>query len=122
MSRLAPPENFVWPTPWRLIEASGASREVLGPQPYESDPRKFTFEAELQHELCPSHPLYRVECRAVARSSEHYDEFMFATARPDMPLAFVHLTWQIEDDPMFPHTVGYASWEAFTIAWTERSL
>ncbi len=121
MSPLTQPENFDWPKPWRLIEASEASREVLGPQPYEPDPKKFTFEAELQHEVCPSHPLYRVECRAVARSSEHPDEFIFTTDRTDMSVAFVHLTWRIEDGPMFPHIVGYASWEAFIIAWTERS-
>lgn len=118
MSFPAPPEKCTWPKPWRFINSSESSQEVLGSQPYEPDPRKFTFEAELQHEVCPSHPLYRVNCRAVARSCEHPDEFIFLTDRPDMPLAFVHLTWRVEEDPEFPYTIGYPSWEAFNVAWT----
>ncbi len=121
MSDLTPPQNFVWPPPWRSIEASEAAREVIAPQPYEPDPKKFTFEAELQHEVSPSHPLYQVECRVVGRSCEHPDEFIFATVHPNMPVTFVHLTWNIEDDPRFPHTVGYASWEAFASAWKGRN-
>src|SRR5436190_24139685 len=101
------PDDFCWPASWRPLTNSEASREVICPQPYVEDPRGFTFEAELQHELCPGHPLYRVECLAVARNGAHHDEFIFATANPNYPLAFVHLTWAVETTPKFPHTVGY---------------
>jgi hypothetical protein len=73
----------------------------------------------LQHEVCPGHPLYRIECRAVARNREHHDEFIFVTAHSDMPVAFVHLTWTVESGPAFPYAVGYPSWEAFRAAWTK---
>lgn len=114
-----PPDGFSWPDPWHPLVESEASNEVLGPQPFAEDPKTFTFEAELQHEVCPSHPLYRVECRAVARSREHHDEFIFVTAHPGMPVAFVHLTWTIESNPTFPYTVGYPSWDAFRAAWAK---
>ncbi len=114
-----PPDHFFWPNPWRPLDESEASNEVLVARPFAEEPRAFTFEAELQREVCPGHPLHRIECRAVARSREHHDEFIFVTARPDMPVAFVHLTWTIESDPTFPYTVGYTSWEAFRAAWAD---
>ena len=45
--------------------------------------------------------------------------FIFATAVPGKPVAFVHLTWTVEKDPLFPYTVVYPSWEAFRAAWGE---
>lgn len=97
-----------------------ASNEVIAPQPFAGDPRVFTFEAELQREVCAGHLLHRVGCRAVARSRAHPDDFIFATAHRDMPVAFVHLTWAVESSPAFPYVEGYASWEAFRAAWDER--
>jgi hypothetical protein len=52
----------------------------------------------------------------VARSREHPDEFIVVTARPDMPVAFVHLNWASESNPAFGYTVGYFSWEAFRVS------
>ncbi len=37
------------------------------------------------------------------------DEFLFLTDHPEMPLAFVHLTWAVETDPVWPWTKGFAS-------------
>jgi hypothetical protein len=76
-----------------------------------------SLEAELRAEVYPGHPLYRVECQAVAWNSADPNEFLFATAKREMPLAFVHLTWQPEHDPAWPYTVGYQGWEAFRLAW-----
>ena len=114
-----PPEDFRWPDPWRPIIRTEAGTEVIAPQPFAPDPASFTLEAELQHEVGLDHPLHRVECRAVARSLDHPDEFLFVTAHPLFPIAFVHLTWAVEGNPAFPYTVGYSSWEAFRAAWTE---
>jgi hypothetical protein len=116
-----PPKDFRWPPPWRPLGEAEAATDVIVPQPFASDPAAFTFEAELQHEVGPGHPLHRVECRAVARSREHPDELVFVTAHPAMPNAFVHLTWGVERDPTFPYTFGYASWAAFAAAWAEAA-
>ncbi|MFN0019378.1 MAG: hypothetical protein ACKVP0_14025 [Pirellulaceae bacterium] len=39
------------------------------------------------------------------------------TENPEMPIAFVHLTFRAEDDPAWPYTVGYNSWEEFQKSW-----
>ena len=111
--------TFPGPTLGVPLDKAAASNEVLVPQPFAEDPRAFTIEAELEHEVCPGHPLYGIECRAVARNREHHDEFIFATARPDMPVAFVHLTWAVESNPAFPYVVGYPSWAAYRAAWAK---
>lgn len=118
---LGPPSGFLWPEPWRPLADSEASTELVRSlaDPLDEEPLAFTFEAELQREVCPEHPLHAVECLAVARNREHFDEFIFATAHPDMPVAFVHLTWTVESTPTFPYTVGYPSWEAFRAAWAD---
>jgi hypothetical protein len=97
-----PPDDFVWPDSWRPL----AGESFVS-----------TLDAELQREVCPGHPLSRVACRAVARNLEDGNEFVFATAHPDMPVAFVHLTWQVERSPRYPYTMGYPSWEAFRSSW-----
>lgn len=114
-----PPDDFPWPEPWRPLDESEASNEILAPQPFAEASKAFTFEAELQQEVCRGHPLYRIACRAVARNRDHHDEFLFVTARPDMPIARVHLTWAAESNPAFPYVEGYASWVAFRAAWAK---
>jgi hypothetical protein len=74
-------------------------------------------EAELQSEVCPGHPLHRVECRAIAWNTEDVNEFLFVTTNPRMPLAVVHLTWKRELDSAWPYTLGYPGWDAFRSAW-----
>lgn len=112
--------DFRGPDPWRPLAESETAREIIAPQPYVDDPRTFTFEAELQREVCPEHPLYQIECRAIARNCDHSDEFIFLTDDPKLPLAFVHLTWQVESSPLFPYTVRYSSWDEFRDAWKEE--
>ncbi len=104
------PEEFQWPSPWKPLSLL---KDWLG---LVNSP-----ETELQAEVCPGHPLYRVKCQAIAWNEADPNEFLFATARKDMPLAFVHLTWKSEHDPSWPYTVGYNDWEAFQRAWEPNS-
>lgn len=69
--------------PWRAF----ARKEEAGP-----------FEAELQRELHPLHPLAGATARCIARRDDR-DDFLFEF---DQGWAIVHLTWQPESDPRFP--------------------
>jgi hypothetical protein len=97
-----PADDYDWPGSWR---------------PLADEPFVPTLDAELQREVGPGHPLYRVACRAMGRNLEDDDEFVFATASPAMPVAFVHLTWQVERSPRYPYTMGFLSWEEFRWSW-----
>ena len=99
----------MWPEPWQPLPLPNRWLGLVK-----------SLEVELQAEVCPAHPLHRVECRPVGWNSEDPNEFLFATARPGMPLAFVHLTWKPENDPAWPYTVGYPTWEAFRTAWETK--
>lgn len=46
-------------------------------------------------------------------------DFLFLTARPDLPVALVHFTWTFEPNPMWPFVVPYKSLRDF--ARRERS-
>jgi hypothetical protein len=100
------PPNFNWPEPWKPLPFPDG---LLG--------RVESVESELRSEVSQGHLLYRVDCKAVACNADDPNEFLFITARPNMPLAFVHLTWKAEREPNWPYTVGYPSWEAFQKAW-----
>lgn len=50
------------------------------------------FEAELYGEVAPSHPLFGVKVRTVARR-ERRDDFLFEILGPPKQLTVVHLTW-----------------------------
>lgn len=100
------PKDFKWPTSWKPLPLPKGWLGILQ-----------SAEAELQSEVCPGHLLYHVTCRAVAFNSDDVNEFLFTTSRPGMPLAFVHLTFRAETNPMWPYTVGYSGWEDFRIAW-----
>lgn len=76
-----------------------------------------SIETELQSEVCPGHLLYRVKCRAVAFNADDTNEFLFVTDNPTVPLAFVHLTYKAETDPVWPYTIPYHGWEVFWMAW-----
>jgi hypothetical protein len=104
--RLPVPDGFLWPQRWKPY-----------PLPDTWLGKVASAEAELQSEVCPGHPLYRVGCRAVAWNAADPNEFMFVTSNPALPLAFVHLTWKAEHDPGWPYTVGYAGWDEFRSAW-----
>lgn len=114
-----PPEGFRWPEPWQPLGPTEALSETIVPSPDAPASQGFTFEFEFQREVCLGHPLYRIECRAVARNRDHHDEFIFVTANPRMPIAFVHLTWVVESKPIYPYTAGYSSWADFHSVWAE---
>lgn len=105
---LLPPENFSWPTSWFPINQQ------------EQGGTAASLEAELRREVRSGHPLYGVDCKAVARNEAEPDDVLFVTSNPEMPLAFVHLTWKAEHDPAWPYTVGYAGWKEFRSAWLEE--
>lgn len=100
------PDHFCWPWPWKPLPLPSG---WLG--------RVESIEAELQSEVCEAHPLYRVHYRAVAWNADDVNEFLFITDHNEMPLAFVHLTWQAERDPTWPFTVGYLGWSEFRMEW-----
>jgi hypothetical protein len=118
------PADFHWPPPWQPLpdEYDPTFPQVrclvLG---LASSGNSITAElqAELQREVCVGHLLHGRTCKAVAWSNDHSDEFLFVTDIPELPLAFVHLTWAVETHSKFPWTVGYESWEAFRSAWAE---
>lgn len=105
---LLPPENFRWPPSWLPIS------------PQERGGTVASLEAELGREVGIGHPLCGVDCKAVARNEVDPDDVLFVTSNPQMPLAFVHLTWKAERDPAWPFTVGYAGWDEFRSAWLEE--
>ena len=119
-----PPDGFEWPEPWEPIASEDACLDYprLTAEVFGGEPPACSLVSELQREVAPSHPLYRVACRAVARNRHDPNEFLFLTAHPRMPLAFVHLTWSKEERPDFPWVEGYESWEAFRQAWLDTPV
>jgi hypothetical protein len=69
---------------WRAIEGNEAA----------------TFEGELRREMPAGHALHGREVRAVARRDDR-DDVAFEVAGAG--LCVVHLTWQRETDPRWPH-------------------
>ena len=118
----APPDDFQWPARWEPIasEAFGPAYPCFSFSEPGEGPPPATISEELQREVCPGHPLYRVACRAVARC-QNFNEFLLLTANPEMPLALVHLTWRREHRPTFPWFRGYKSGEEFKRAWPDTS-
>jgi hypothetical protein len=103
------PDGFVWPGSWKPL-----------PLPEQWIGRVDSLEAELRSEVSAGHPLFGVPCSLVGWNSASLHEFLFSTAAPGLPLAFVHLTWRAETDPRWPRTTGYAGWEAFLAAWSSH--
>jgi hypothetical protein len=90
---LDPFDEVDWPEPWHRV----------GPQ---------AFQAELNRERGPGHPLFGVRVVAVARRLDR-DDVLLALPDEDNCLAVVHLTWsgQRDQDPRFPWTTFYANRE-----------
>jgi hypothetical protein len=118
-----PPDGFEWPAPWEPIPPGDTCLEYprITAETFGDDPPADTLVQELQREVSPAHPLYRVACSAVGRNRDDPNEFLFLTAHPRMPLAFVHLTWTKEEGAEFPWVQGYQSWEAFRFAWADTA-
>jgi hypothetical protein len=73
-----------------------------------------TILGELRREICDRHPLAGVSCRPVAWESWSKKDFLFLTARSDMPVTLVHFTWAAEHEPEWPFVVPYRSLRHFT--------
>lgn len=100
------PEGFCWPAYWKPLPAPiGWLGQIE------------SIEAELRREVPAGHVLHGAACRAVAYNAADVNEFLFVTDRPDVPIAFVHLTFQVERSPKWPYTVVYPDWEAFRAEW-----
>jgi hypothetical protein len=116
-----PPDGFEWPVSWEPIPSDDICLEYprITAEAFGEEPPADSLARELQREVSPLHPLYRVACAAVGRNRADPNEFLFLTDRPGMPLAFVHLTWAKEEGGKFPWVEGYESWEAFRVAWAD---
>lgn len=116
-----PPDGFEWPAPWEPIPPGDTCLGYprVAAEAFGDDPPTDSLSDELQREVSPSHPLYRVTCAAVGRNRKDPNEFLFLTTNERMPLAFVHLTWSKEKGPDFPWVEGYESWDAFRAAWLD---
>lgn len=104
------PSGFIWPASWKSLPLPSGWLGRVG-----------SIEAELQSEVPPGHLLHRVACQVVAFNAEDPNEFLFASENIAAPVAFVHLTWKTESDPVWPFTVGYSGWEAFRAAWVAEN-
>jgi hypothetical protein len=115
------PTRFWWPFPWQPLTdeaealAFGREHATRMGAPALAD----TVLGELWREICDRHPLAGVECRPVAWESRSKRDFLFLTARPDMPVARVHFTWIVEREPTWPFVVSYRSLRHFV--WRERN-
>lgn len=118
-----PPEGFAWPANWAPIPAGdtwlGYPRIMA--ETFGGEPPSDSLADELQREVSPAHQLFQVPCSPIARNGGDPNEFLFFTAHPEMPLAFVHLTWTKETGAKFPWVKGYKSWEELQLAWAEPS-
>ena len=114
------PMRFRWPIPWRPLTdeaealAFGRRHVTMMGRPPVAD----TVLGELRREICDRHPLAGVECRPVAWNSWGSKDFLFLTARPDMPVALVHFTWAVERELAWPFVISYRSLRHFV--WRER--
>lgn len=104
------PDGFGWPAGWKPLPLPEDWLGLVG-----------SVESELAREVCRDHLLHDVDCRVVGFNSNDTNEFLLATDMPAIPLVFVHLTWQQEEDPSWPFTEVYAGWEAFRSAWDENA-
>ena len=120
---LMPPAGFEWPFPWVPIRDENKALQlprILAETFGDDSPEPFLVD-ELRREVCPGHLLHGRSWLALAQAKDDPNEFVFLTDCPDCPIAFVHLTWQVEMSPTFPYTVGYTSWEEFNRAWRSHS-
>ena len=113
---LSVPSDFEWLEPWVPIEdpsAESVYRFIID-QSKRSISAKEALRKELLHEICPSHPLHSVECRAVAYCRADTDDVLFVTQHRSIPIVCVHLTLEKEDRPEWPHFDSYESWNAWS--------
>jgi hypothetical protein len=110
------PQEIRWPSPWQPVAdehvALAFGRAMNGNV-------RPSIIAELNREICQTHPLYGVTCRPLAYDAKVRKDFLLQTDRPDMPFVMVHFTWTVETDPRWPFVIGFESIDEF-IAWARR--
>jgi hypothetical protein len=79
---------------------------------YLSESESVQILRELQRELCSSHELFNVEARALARH-ENLDDFLFELQSKTDSHVVVHLTWNLEQKPQWPHATWFTNLEDF---------
>jgi hypothetical protein len=104
------PTRFRWPIPWRPLSDDA---EALSFGRFINPNVATTVLGELRRETCDGHPLAGVACRPVAWNADGRKDFLFLTARPDMPVALVHFTWGVQKTPDWPFVIGYRGLEDF---------
>jgi hypothetical protein len=109
------PPEIAWLSPWAGLAADVEPLpSVLDDQPYTQ-----WLAAELQREVCDGHPLSGIDTKPIGFNQCDSNEFLFLTDHPTMPLALVHLTWQVETDPVWPWTRAFASLAEWTV-WMQK--
>jgi hypothetical protein len=91
-------ESFHFKSPWRAIEGNA-----------------HLFEAEIERELAPGHPLFRLPVSALALLAGQDDVLVHVHTTPER-FAVVHCTrsGHAEPPPDCPHTEFYDSFQDFT--------
>ena len=116
------PDDFEWMSPWHPITSGDAhllrQRGEISLDPPEDGTVAKSLEDELMREIPEGHPLSGLKVRAIGYCSADPNEFLYLTSSPEHPIACVHLTWQTEADPRWPHTDLYAS----ASDWTSQML
>lgn len=77
---------------------------------------KQALEAELRREVRRGHPLYSVLLEAIARRDD-CDDVLFSL-NTSSTVAIVHLSYSIEEDPLWPHTQVFDSLSE----WAEQAI
>ncbi len=94
-------EAMEWLQPWEKVEGSAAN-----------------LERQLNREVTEGHPLFGLSVTALARRRDT-DDVVFAVGVPTRRLAAVHLTWAGRQEPPFPETDLFETFEAFRAAVME---
>lgn len=76
---------------------------------------------ELRRELCPGHLLFDRQLRAVGQSRPQ-DDVLFESLDGDGAVYVVHLTWNPETNPNWPHTTRFETMGHFFRRWPRDEL
>jgi hypothetical protein len=81
-----------------------------------SESQSDSMSEELANETCSEHQLHGLKSKAIARKDGR-DDFLFIVNGATSPLYVVHLTWQKETSPNWPHITPFESKDDFLQNW-----
>lgn len=110
INRMIDAATITWPPPWAAITNE---RDALVFGRAMNSAVGSSVVGELQREICPTHPLFGVECRPLAYDAKIKKDFLFETNHVEMPLVVVHFTWAVESDPRWPWTIHFGNIDEF---------